>query len=85
MGLMQRGLMLAVMTLWLLVLTACASGERDIRYMSSEQRPALQIPAGLDTPNYNPRMAVPAVPGKGVQPSDSGVDIELPPKLEDTE
>jgi len=85
MRLMRRGFALMVMTLSLLALTACASGERDTRYLSSEQRPALRIPAGLDTPDYNARMAVPAVPGQGSQPADTSIDIELPPRLEATE
>jgi len=68
-----------------LVLTACASAERDTRYMHSEQRPALKIPAGMATPDYNMQMAIPG----GIKPVDasqidSSFDAERPPQLDDT-
>jgi len=69
----------------LFVLTACASTERDTRYMHSEQRPALKIPAGMDTPNYNKQMAVPGrVKPADASQIDSSFDLERPPQLEDT-
>jgi uncharacterized lipoprotein len=67
-----------------LALAACAGSERDTRYMHSEQRPMLQVPAGMDTPNYNPQMKVPdpvLQPAAAVAP---GIDIERPPQLDDT-
>ena len=67
--------------------SGCASYKPDTRYLESEQRPPLQIPAGMDTPDYNEQMLIPTV--KPVTTSDGAVDIgdstalERPPHLDD--
>ena len=68
-----------------LVLTACTSTVRDTRYISAEQGPPLQVPAGMDTPNYNPEMKVPAVVGLDRNKIDTSFAPIRPPHLEDTE
>jgi len=69
-----------------LLLSACAATERDTRYLQSEQRPPLQVPAGMDTPNYNPQMQVPGNPAP-LDPArvDSSFDSERPPQLDESQ
>lgn len=66
-------------------LSACASKAIDTRYLHSEQRQPLQIPAGMDTPDYNPRMQVPAAEGNAVGADIAPQELELPPKLDTNE
>lgn len=74
-----------VFAVCVMTLTACASTERDTRYIHSIQGPPLQIPAGMDTPNYNPQMKMPNIAGQESKKIDSSFTIERPPQLEDTE
>jgi len=69
------------------MLSACASYQPDTRYLESEQRPVLQIPPDMNTPNYNEQMLLPAV--KPATAVDGDVDtsdstaLERPPQLDD--
>ena len=79
-------LFLMQVSLMSLVLVACATKAPDTRYLTSEQRPPLVIPAGMDTPDYNPQMQVPAAQGNAEVNSgatDSSPEaLELPPRLD---
>jgi|GEM_PF-4928404 len=68
-----------------LVLTACTSAVRDTRYTSAVQGPPLKIPAGMDTPTYNPQMQVPAAEGEYRGKIDTSFAPIRPPQLDDTE
>lgn len=69
-------------------LGGCASYRPDTRYLESEQRPPLRIPAGMDTPDYNEEMLIPSV--KPTISNDAAIDssdstaLERPPHLDST-
>jgi uncharacterized lipoprotein len=83
----ERSRRLMAMAVVALALSGCASYQPDTRYLESEQRPPLQIPAGMDTPDYNEQMLIPSV-GPATA-SDGAVDasdstaLERPPHLDD--
>jgi len=69
--------------------SGCASYQPDTRYLESEQRPPLQIPAGMDTPAYNEQMLIPTVKppaatADGTVDSGDSTALERPPHLNDT-
>lgn len=68
-------------------LSGCASYQPDTGYLESEQRPPLTIPAGMDTPDYNEQMLIPAVkpasPGSGDPGIGDSTALERPPLLDD--
>lgn len=69
----------------LLVLAACATTERDVRYTRAVQGPPLNIPAGMDTPNYNAQMQVHAAVGGYSGEVDNSFAPIRPPQLEDAQ
>jgi uncharacterized lipoprotein len=68
-------------------LSGCASYQPDTGYLESEQRPPLRIPTGMDTPDYNEQMLIPAVQPAAPGTGDSGIGdstaLERPPLLDD--
>ena len=75
------------MALAVIALSGCASYQPDTRYLESEQRPPLQIPAGMDTPDYNEQMLIPTVKpapaGDEADISGDSTALERPPHLDD--
>jgi uncharacterized lipoprotein len=68
-------------------LSGCATYQPDTGYLESEQRPPLRIPAGMDTPDYNEQMLIPAVEPASPAAGDAGIGdstaLERPPLLDD--
>lgn len=85
----ERRLLIA-MALAAISMTGCASYQPDTRYLESEQRPPLQIPAGMDTPDYNEQMLIPTVrpataTDDGAVDSGDSTALERPPHLNDVQ
>ena len=82
----ERRLLIGIL-LAAIAMASCASYRPDTRYLESEQRPPLQIPAGMDTPDYNEQMLIPTVrPATASDGAGDGSDstaLERPPHLDD--
>ena len=68
-----------------LVLTACTATVRDTRYLNAVQGPPLNVPPGMDTPNYNAQMQVHADVGGYSGEIDKSFTPIRPPNLDDAE
>ena len=85
MGLIRLSRLSGYLLVCFLVLSACTSTVRDTRYLSAVQGPPVNVPAGMDTPNYNAQMQVNAAVGSYSGEVDNSFAPIRPPQLEDAQ